>query len=94
MKSRVITKAAATWLAAALFSMVVMATALPASACPLCKEAVPENAGVDGAPQPRIADGYFWSILFMIGTPFTIVAVMGTTFYVVLRKNVIPAAGA
>ncbi len=86
MKSLII-KPTAQWIAAALFALVVVATTLPASACPLCKNAVPENTGPEGTPQPRVAEGYFWSILFMIGTPFTLVIAMGSTLYFVLRKN-------
>jgi hypothetical protein len=49
-----------------------------ATACPNCKEAVaaqPEEAG-------RMKDGYYYSILFMIGMPFSL---LGTGAFFVAR---------
>jgi hypothetical protein len=59
-------------------------------ACPNCKAAVPEfpqPGATDAAATPDIATGYFWSILFMISVPFTLVATMGGTLYFALRRS-------
>ena len=61
--------------------------AADASACPGCKEAVAAQAPGDG---PGLVDGYFWSILFMMGMPF---ALFGTgAFFVTraVRKGLLP----
>lgn len=64
----------------ALLICLVLVTGLgaPAHACPNCKEAV--------ASQPEevanMASGYNWSILLMIGVPFTL---FGTGAFVVRR---------
>jgi len=49
-----------------------------ANACPGCKEAVDSQTG-DGA---RLKDGYFYSILFMVAMPFTL---LGTGAFFVTR---------
>ena len=61
--------------------------AADASACPGCKEAVAAQAPGDG---PGLTEGYFWSILFMMGMPFTL---FGTgAFFVTraVRKGLLP----
>lgn len=62
------------WLAFAL----ILAISADATACPNCREAVANQAGDAG----RQATGYFWSILFMIATPFTL---LGTGVAMVAR---------
>ena len=49
-----------------------------ASACPGCKEAVESQTG-EGA---KLKTGYFYSILFMAGMPFTL---LGTGAFLVTR---------
>jgi hypothetical protein len=49
-----------------------------ASACPNCKEAIAAQPS-DGA---RLKEGYFYSILFMVGMPFTL---LGTGAFLVAR---------
>lgn len=52
-----------------------------ASACPNCKEAVASQGNAEGVKQ-----GYFWSILFMIGMPFTLLSA-GTLMVVRAAKR-------
>jgi hypothetical protein len=66
-------------LAAAL--LLSMTTA--AQACPGCKEALAANDGVQG----DIISGYFWSILFMMSMPFTILGMFGIVIYRAMRKS-------
>ncbi len=49
--------------------VIAAALAMPgaARACPNCKEAVANQPGSDAA---AMRDGYFWSILLMMGMPF------------------------
>jgi heme/copper-type cytochrome/quinol oxidase subunit 2 len=49
-----------------------------ANACPNCKEAIAAQPA-DGA---RLKEGYFYSILMMVGMPFTL---LGTGAYFVVR---------
>jgi hypothetical protein len=44
-----------------------------AAACPLCKEAVSD---ADRGGSASVWRGMYWSILFMIGAPFTMVGAM------------------
>ena len=62
--------------AAVLATCLLMAST--ASACPNCKEAV-ENQTGEGA---KLKTGYYYSILFMVGMPFTL---LGTGAYLVTR---------
>ena len=57
-----------------------------AHACPSCKEAVESQTG-DGA---RLKDGFYYSILFMVAMPFTL---LGTgAFFVTkaVRSGMLP----
>jgi uncharacterized membrane protein len=65
-----------------LVLVVVVAVASIAEACPSCKQALAEN----DPGQNRVAQGYFWSILFMMAMPFTIVGTFGTCAYVQIRR--------
>ena len=62
------------WLALGL----ALLLANPASACPNCKEAV---ANQDGDAM-RVANGYNYSILFMMAMPF---ALLGTGAFLIAR---------
>ena len=64
----------------ALIALLLVATV--AQACPGCKEAIAEN-DLQGQ---RVARGYFWSILFMMSMPFTILGTFGTYCYVEVRR--------
>jgi hypothetical protein len=53
-----------------LFTLVLMlAIAAVASACPNCKDALAANDPTHSG----VVKGYFYSILFMMGTPFAII---------------------
>ena len=51
-----------------------------AQACPTCKESLSEN-------NKELVQGYFWSIMFMMAMPFSILTGIGTYFYLLIRKN-------
>jgi hypothetical protein len=58
--------------------VLVTALAGEAIACPNCKEAV----SAQPADQAGMAQGYNWSVLFMLGVPFTL---LGTGTFMVVR---------
>jgi hypothetical protein len=62
----------------ALGTLVVLQAGPSARACPNCKEAVSLQSG-DAASQ---ADGYNWSVMFMLVVPFSM---MGTGAYAIRR---------
>ncbi|MEQ8790400.1 MAG: hypothetical protein RIC55_29160 [Pirellulaceae bacterium] len=67
------------WLPLLLVALVVLFCAVePAVACPTCKDSV-EGAG------SNMAQGYFWSILFMLSMPFLIFGSLCTYFYLLVR---------
>ena len=64
-----------------------------ASACPLCKDSIPEaedGASLDHDPE-RLAEGYNYSIYFMLLVPFTLCGVVGVMIYRTTRNEVPPA---
>ena len=64
-----------------ILSAIMIAAALAAStaqACPSCKEAVESQTG-EGA---KLKDGYYYSILFMVAMPFTL---LGTGVFLVTK---------
>jgi hypothetical protein len=65
-------------LAFAAFVCIACAWTGSVSACPNCKEAIAAQPS-DGA---RLKEGYFYSILFMVGMPFTL---LGTGVFLVAR---------
>ncbi len=67
------------WLAAALLSTAILAAPGSASACPNCKEGVANSTSPQAA---GMRNGYFYSILFMIGMPIT---VLSTGVFMVVR---------
>jgi heme/copper-type cytochrome/quinol oxidase subunit 2 len=66
------------WLLPVLALALVLLLVGEASACPNCKEALASQTG-DAA---RLKDGYFYSILFMMGMPFLL---LGTGALMVVR---------
>ena len=52
-----------------------------AAACPNCSEGLANQS--DGGD---MVAGYFWSILFMMGMPFTIFTAIGGYMYLEVRK--------
>lgn len=56
---------------------VVLVGATMAWACPNCAEALPgsRGAGADAASPAGVADGFYWSILFMLAVPYTLAGV-------------------
>jgi hypothetical protein len=59
--------------------LLILGVAGEVAACPNCKEAV---ANQDGSDAKRLADGYSYSILFMMAMPFTL---LGTGAFLVAR---------
>lgn len=53
-----------------------------AQACPGCKQAL---ATADGE-QANMVNGYFWSILFMLSMPFTLLGAFCGSMYLAVRK--------
>lgn len=58
----------------------------PASACPNCKEAL----SAQPADATRLADGFNWSILVMLGVPFSLASVGGLAVRRAVRRGVLP----
>lgn len=54
-----------------------------AQACPSCKAALASSDGQEG----DWVSGFFWSILFMLSMPFTILAAFGISIYRATRKT-------
>lgn len=65
--------------AAALAAVLLVCEA--ASACPTCKAALSSHEG-----KGDMVGGYFWSILFMMAMPFTILGSLSGLFYYEVRK--------
>ncbi len=65
-------------LALAMLLCVLLADSL--QACPTCKESLSEN-------NKEMIQGYFWSIMFMMAMPFSILTGISTYFYLLVRKN-------
>ena len=65
-----------------LIPVLMLGLAATAHACPGCKEALASGDG----PQGDIVSGYFWSILFMMSMPFTILGTFGIVVYRAMRK--------
>ena len=71
-----ITRFARQW---ALCAMVIIIAGHVATACPTCKESLSAN-------DPQMMRGYFWSIMFMMAMPFSILTAISTYFYVLICK--------
>ena len=59
-----------------------VALAQPAWACPNCKDSLAQQ----GENGPNVARGFYWSILFMMGTPFAILGGFSGYMYLEVRK--------
>jgi heme/copper-type cytochrome/quinol oxidase subunit 2 len=66
---------------ASLATVVVLAAADVASACPSCQAALASQEGGQ-----RVVQGFFWSILFMMSMPFSILTGLSTYFYFLVRR--------
>ncbi len=64
-----------------------LAFAPTAAACPGCKEAVASQAPGDG---PGLVEGYFWSILIMMGMPFALLGTGAVFVTRAVRRGAIP----
>ncbi|MCG8585718.1 MAG: hypothetical protein MI757_13510 [Pirellulales bacterium] len=68
-----------TFLAAVAVLLILTAVA---EACPTCKSGIEENS-VGGR---KLIQGYFWSIIFMMATPFAIIGGFTGLMYHEVRK--------
>src|ERR1044072_5717031 len=70
------------WIVAAIVLALVLLIASVAAACPTCKEGLAQND-----PQGQaLAAGYYYSILFMMTTPYIVLATFGTCAYYSIRR--------
>lgn len=67
----------------AIAAMLVLLLASVASACPGCKDALETNDPTHGG----MVRGYFYSILFMMGTPYLLLATFCGCMYYKVRAN-------
>jgi hypothetical protein len=72
----------ARWVLIAMAIALALLIATVAAACPTCKEGVAQN---DPHGQ-SIAAGYYYSILFMMAMPFTILGTFGGLAYLSIRR--------
>ncbi len=68
-------------LAVLFFVGFTMLSASVASACPMCAQALGNSSGGGD-----LVSGFFWSIVFMMSMPFTILASLGLYFYLQVRR--------
>jgi len=66
---------------ASLAVIVILTAADVASACPSCQAALASQEGGQ-----RVVQGFFWSILFMMSMPFSILTALSTYFYLLVRR--------
>jgi len=67
---------------AALAVALVLACASVAMACPGCKDAIASSDPTHGG----LVKGFFWSILFMMGTPYLLLASFCGWMYIKVRR--------
>src|SRR3954447_13625118 len=78
------------WFVAAIVLALVLLIASVAAACPTCKEGLVQND-----PQGQsLAAGYYYSILFMMSTPYIVLATFGSCAYYSIRRARQKTAGA
>jgi len=70
----------------ALALAVLLAVLLPvlAAACPLCKDALEDQAKLNGGVPNELGRGFYYSILLMVSAPF---AVVGSLFFRIYRSR-------
>jgi uncharacterized paraquat-inducible protein A len=70
------------WIVAAIVLVLLLLIASVAAACPTCKEGLAQND-----PQGQaLAAGYYYSILFMMSTPYILLATLGSCAYYSIRR--------
>jgi uncharacterized paraquat-inducible protein A len=70
------------WIVAAVVLVLVLLIASVAAACPTCKEGLAQND-----PQGQaLAAGYYYSILFMMTTPYLLLATLGSCAYYSIHR--------
>src|SRR6476660_10091013 len=70
------------WIVGAIVLALVLLIASVAAACPTCKEGLAQND-----PQGQsLAAGYYYSILFMMSTPYIVLATFGSCAYYSIRR--------
>jgi hypothetical protein len=70
------------WIVAAIVLVLLLLIASVAAACPTCKEGLAQND-----PQGQaLAAGYYYSILFMMSTPYIVLATFGSCAYYSIRR--------
>src|SRR4051794_38674345 len=70
------------WVVAAIVLALVLMIASVAAACPTCKEGLAQNDPHGQA----IAAGYYYSILFMMTTPYVVLATFLSAAYYSIRR--------
>jgi uncharacterized membrane protein len=70
------------WVIAAIVLALVLMIATVAAACPTCKEGLAQNDPHGQA----LAAGYYYSILFMMTTPYVVLATFGSLAYYSIRR--------
>jgi hypothetical protein len=65
----------------------MLLVASDALACPGCKEALANEQGTDAA---GVRNGYFWSILLMIATPFGLLSAGAFAVARAVRRGALP----
>ena len=65
--------------------LLLLAWAVDASACPNCKEAISSQGNGES-----LKTGYFWSILFMIGMPFSMLGAGSLMVVRAARRGSLP----
>lgn len=70
------------WIVAAIVIVLLLLIASVAAACPTCKEGLAQND-----PQGQaLAAGYYYSILFMMSTPYIVLATFASCAYYSIRR--------
>ena len=65
-----------------LVIVAIVVASSPAFACPTCKDGL----GADDPGSQAMAQGYFYSILFMMAMPFVLVGTFGGAAYLSIRR--------
>jgi hypothetical protein len=67
--------------------LALLLLALPASACPLCRDALTQTSAAEDIDREREAASYNHSIYLMLAVPFLSASVAGFCVYRGLRKK-------